>query len=546
MHIVLVSPSSFVKSLPIGLAYLASNLQPEYGDTVEIVDAGALDLDIRQTCDRVLAAKTQVVGISYVTYQAEWCYKLSLLLKEADTNIIIVHGGIHASVLPLEACANGADCVVIGEGEQTFQELINRVRGGQGFEGVAGLCYRKPSSREVITNVPRSLVKNLDTLVPPQWNIFNLSLYHEDIHVVPGRALPIMASRGCAFNCSFCASLWKRKVRYRATDNVIAELANNISRHGIRKYHFYDDNLLINVKFTETLCQRMIDEHLDIEWCCEARVGQINRNPAILNLMRDAGCRGIEIGVESLDQTVLDKINKRQTIGDSLEAFQHLRRSNIKPILLLMTCNVGETIAGHYHQNRRLTQMTGRRAIYWGQYATPFPGSKFFDEARQEGVMLAEHWSDYVTQQMNFIPNSLLNNVPVRNQRRLWPWDKLLFRIELSNALSVQGMSTNTCVTASNVYELIDGERTVQGIADEFIRGHGTLPKITLQEVVKVIITLAQLGLISSAKPNGQTKAYGFIWLLDLAVKQLIHLAGRILLTFKHKARPNMKPKRTR
>lgn len=539
MHVVLVSPASFVKPFPIGLAYLASNLRPEYGDTAEVVDAGALGLDIRQTCDRVLAAKPRVVGISYLTYQAEWCYELSLLLKKVDDNIIIVHGGVHASVLPFEALANGADCVIVGEGEETFRELLDRVRAGQGLEGVAGLCFRKPDSQEWVTTEPRALIKDLDRIAPPRWDIFNLKLYHESIDVVPGLALPIMASRGCAFNCSFCSSFWKRRVRYRTLDNVMAELINNISRHGIRKYHFYDDNILINLNFTEALCRRIITEHLNIEWCCEARVGDIQRNPAILNLMREAGCRGIAIGVESLDQSVLDKINKRQTIDDALGAFQHLRQSGVEPIVLLMTCNVGETIAGHYHQNRRLTQMTGQNIVFWGQYATPFPGSRFFDDAKQEGILLADHWSGYVTHRMNFIPNSLLNDVPVRNRNWLWPWDKLLCRVALRGAHDRKETSTHDGVKATTVYKLINGQRTVRAIADELVRRHGAPPQITLQEVVKVIITLAQLGLISSATPDGQTKPYGLVWLRDFAIALLKQLSRRIKTNFNLKVQSN-------
>jgi hypothetical protein len=181
-------------------------------------------------------------------------------------------------------------------------------------------------------------------------------------------------------------------------------------------------------------------------------------------------------------------------------------------------------------------QMTGRRAVYWGQYATPFPGSQFFNEAKQEGILLPERWSEYVTTNMNFVPKSLLDDVPVRNRICLWPWDKLLCRVELNSALRTQGMLPNTSVTAPKVYELIDGKRTVRAIANEIVRRHGTLPKVTLQEAVKVVITLAQLGLISSAKPNGHTKSYGLRWLCDFAIALLKQLAGRTVTTFNRKA----------
>ena len=150
--------------------------------------------------------------------------------------------------------------------------------------------------------------------------------------------------------------------------------------------------------------------------------------------------------------------------------------------------------------------------------------------------MLADRWSDYVTLQMNFVPNSLLNDVPVRNRRWLWPWDKLLCRVALSGAHRRKDTSTHIGVTAATVYKLIDGKRTVRAIADEFVLRHGTPPKVTLQEVVKVIITLAQLGLISSTAPDGRTKPYGPVWLCDFATALLKQLAGRIKATFSRKA----------
>lgn len=528
MHIVLVSVSSGHQPFPLGLAYLASNLRTEYEDTVEIVDVHALGLTTHQACEKILEAKPSVVGLSYVTYQAKQCYELSRMLKQAKRDITIVHGGIHASVLPIEACANGADCVVIGEGEETFQELIDHLRTGERLDGVAGLCFKKPDSQEVTTNLPRPLINDLDKLAPPRWDAFNLNLYLER-YLKPNRVLPIMGSRGCAFDCSFCASLMKRKVRYRTPDNVVAELTNNISHHGVSKFLFWDDSFLTNTKFAKALCELMIEKQLNIEWSCLSRVDHINRNTDMLDLMREAGCRNIGIGVESLDQSVLDMVNKRQTIGDSFKALKHLRRSGIHPSVLLMTCNVGETIAGHYHQNRRLVKMTGTYCVFWSQFATPFPGSRFFDDAKKEGLVLADSWSSYMTDRMTFVPNSLLNDVPVRNRRFLWPVDRFLCYVALRGRTSrFEDASLDTHVTCAKVYGLIDGKRTVQDIADALVGLNSVSSKVILKDVVKVVITLAQLGLISSAKPGGQTKPYGVVWLVRWVINATNYFVGRV------------------
>jgi len=521
MYIALVSPRSYAESFPLGLASLATNAGLESGDEIEIVDANVLDLSESEVVQYLAPKSPKLVGMSFMTYQAEYCYELTRLIKERFPDALVVHGGIHASWLPGDALDHGADVVVVGEGEHTFAELVACVRAGRPWDDIRGICLR--SNGEVRRNEPRPFIADLDTLNPPDWSMFDIEKYNETIHVVEGQALPIMASRGCAFNCSFCSSLWKRRVRYRKLDAVIAELKRNIERTGIRKYHFYDDDFLIRPRFAREMCQRLIDEKLNIQWCADSRVGDINRNADLLPLLARSGCLGLEIGVESLDDVVLEKINKRQTANDSLVAVRLLKQHGIVPLWLTMTCNTGETIGGHYRQNRALTKMTGRYGVSWGQYATPFPGSKFYDDAPHTGIVFAERWNDYITRNVNYVPNSLLEEVPVRNRPRLTTLDVLLCKFAYREA-----RPRPFGVDFERLYQLVDGGASVRRILDRYAADSAEDDKLAFQEGVKGVIIFAQLGLIRAQGEAGATQPYGLRWLVGFVVTQFKR-AGRRL-----------------
>ena len=526
MHIALVYPRCNAKPFPLGLAYLAANAKLEPGDQIEIVDANVRAMSEQDVVDDLVPKSPQIVGLSFMTYNAEYCYRLSQLLKERLPETLIVHGGIHASWLPEDALDHGADVVVFGEGELTFAELVAKVRGGRPWRKIKGIYYR--SRDQVRGTEQRPFIQDLDTLNTPDWSMLDLAKYDETVHVVEGRALSVMCSRGCAFDCSFCSSLWKRRVRYRTVNSVIAQFKRDIQRTGIRHFHFYDDNLLLRPKFLQELCQRMVDEQLGIKWCAESRVGSINKNRELLPLLVESGCVGLEMGVESLDDVVLKQINKRQTANDSLTAVRLLKRHHVVPMWQTMTFNTGETIAGHYRQNRAMTRMTNWFGVFWGQFATPFPGSRFYHDAPQTGRVFTKRWSDYVTGNVNYIPNSLLDEVPIRNRARLNCLDLLLCRYGYRDARpKPQG------IDYQRLFGLIDGTRTVCEVLDLHAAHFTGQEEAAFQEGAKGILTFAQLGTIRAKGANGHTEPYDLRWSIGAAMTIVRRLNNRLRLMLK-------------
>lgn len=190
-----------------------------------------------------------------------------------------------------------------GEGEQIIVELVNRLSSGQELKGLAGLSYLNKKGRVVI-NAPPPLVENCDVFLPPTINLLINPSRHNHIF---GR---IITSRGCPFNCSFCASrkIWGRRVRYRSIQNVIAEINGLRRKYGITHFFIDDDTFALNRKFVKEFCQEMIKNRFKMTWWRETRVDIINQDLA--KMMAQAGCVRVALGIESDSERVLEKINK--------------------------------------------------------------------------------------------------------------------------------------------------------------------------------------------------------------------------------------------
>ena len=147
-----------------------------------------------------------------------------------------------------------------------------------------------------------------------------------------GPAIPIMASRGCGFDCSFCASkvMWNRKIRWRPIEDVVAEIFIAKAKTGYSSFYFYDDDFLINRKYAEALV-RKLQEVQAIQWVALSSIRSLLRCEDLLPALRKSGCIGFGIGVETADSAVLKRVGKRQKVQDTERALGLLKKSWVPP-----------------------------------------------------------------------------------------------------------------------------------------------------------------------------------------------------------------------
>ncbi|MDO8592367.1 MAG: radical SAM protein [bacterium] len=315
MKIALVRPNykTHLITPPLGLGYISSYLKSK-GWRVTIIDGLNLNLSNDEIAN--LCQDCEVVGITCLSDFYLEAVDLSKKLKQAGK--IVILGGVHPSVLPAESQKeSGADYIVVGEGEVTFEELIRALSLGQNPYSIAGVFSL---SRQTEFK-PRELIVDLDSLPFPDWGQLDPRKYQKAPHgalVKNFPVAPIVSTRGCPYSCKFCASprFWGKRLRFRSPENVIAEIELLVKNFGVKEIHFEDDNLTLRREHAMAICNLIIARGVKISWATPNGIRADKVDEELLRLMKTAGCYYVVFGIESGNQKILENINKKETLAD--------------------------------------------------------------------------------------------------------------------------------------------------------------------------------------------------------------------------------------
>ncbi len=388
LRVCLISPpyASAVKSVvgisspPLGLAYLASMIKDEH--EVKIIDSNVLNYGFEDIKKELKNFGPDIVGITSTTPSIYEAYKVADIAKKVNENCIVVIGGPHVTFLPEEVLmeCKSIDIVVLGEGEETFRELVNAVERGLPLEDVKGITFRK--HEKIVVTKPRPPIKDLDEIPFPSLDILPVEKY--ELQGV--KYMPIMSSRGCPFRCYFCASsrIFGGCWRCRSPKNVVEEIELIHDKFGIRNIEFVDDTFTLSERRVEEICKEILKERLDISWGASSRVDSINRELA--EKMRKAGCWIVYLGIESASQEILNKTGKRITVDQVIKAVKTLKEAGIKVL--------GSFILGFPEETVKTAEQTIALAkkldLDYAQFSilTPYPGTSLYEYAKKNDMLL--------------------------------------------------------------------------------------------------------------------------------------------------------------
>lgn len=367
---------------PLGLAYLAA-VTRERGHEVSIVD---VDLEPEHPLDFGI---WDVVGITSDTPRYPEALKVA---KEAKKEgCIVVMGGYHVTFRDEEALSSGlVDYVVRGEGEEVFPALLEALDGGDP-EDVPGLSFRENGR---LVRTPNALPpQDLDSLPLPARDLLPMAKYRTMLRGRPSTS--VVTSRGCPFNCYFCASsaFGGLKWRPRSPESVADEVELLHREYGYGAVTFMDDNFTLSPKRVSDFIDELDRRGLDIYWYCFSRVDTIVRNPELIRRMAEAGAVEIFLGLESGSQEVLNSYGKRTTVEQEKEAIEILKSCGIRPY--------GSFIIGGIRETREMAERTIALAEELSLDAvqfsilTPYPGTRLFEQATKERRILTYLWRYY-------------------------------------------------------------------------------------------------------------------------------------------------------
>ncbi|MBU0605789.1 MAG: B12-binding domain-containing radical SAM protein [Candidatus Omnitrophica bacterium] len=394
-RVIIVRVESDIVLHPLGTLYMGNELK-KAGYDVRVYNI--FKHEIARTVEAIVEAKPLFAGFSTMTgLQTKYTHQMSEAVRARDKDIKIVWGGVHPTLLP-EDCLkeNCVDIVVMGEGEEIIVALADCLLSGGDLKGVRGIGYK--SAGKLVIDSQRQFIKDLDKY-EPDWSL--LDDFEKCVTTLPDgmRQMDFVASRGCPYNCAFCYNLKfnDRRWRKHSFEYVINKIGYLRREHNIRAIHFHDDNFFVDMERAFRILEAL--KNMDvIATSCMIRLEVISDD--IVNRLRALGVRRIFVGVESGSDRVLKMINKELTRETILEKFRLL--SKFRDISVTAACIIGfptETWDDIYKTidlGVTLSEIFPDVVVTF-QTFIPYPGSRLYEVALENGFSLPRHMSEYDT-----------------------------------------------------------------------------------------------------------------------------------------------------
>lgn len=400
MNILLINPapSGTLKATgvlfpPLGLLYVAA-VAEKVGHHVVV-----RDLTVRREKEEIDFKKYDVVGISTDTTRHRQALRLA---KKAKANgCTVVMGGPHPGYVDEEILlTKKVDFIVRGEGEVTFSELVAALgkKNGQ-FNSIQGISFFL--NGELVRTPPRPFIEDLDSLPLPARHLIHMDAYRRT--KLGGRDItPLVTSRGCPFQCAFCASshFWGTKVRTRSVASVLNEIEEIHHRYHFDAVAFLDDTFNLFPKRVIEICRGIVEKKIDLWWWCLSRIDLLLRNEEMVKEMVGAGAKSVFIGVESSNPETLEALKKGIDVESTVQAVAMLKQNGLQIHASYILGGLHETVKTIHetiHFAKRLDTDVAQFSIL-----TPYPGTAIYQQVKDRIFKWRSPWSFFDMQHLVF------------------------------------------------------------------------------------------------------------------------------------------------
>ncbi|HDQ03885.1 MAG TPA: radical SAM protein [Deltaproteobacteria bacterium] len=430
------------RMVPQGLLSIAAYLMRE-GHEVSVYDCLGPDapFDLDKQVKEISSYKPQVIGFSATTSSFPDAADLAQKVKEQNPGVITVCGGVHVSALEGKLLRDypAFDFLVVGEGELTMAEIIR----GENPAEIQGLIWR--NGEEIIANKPRAKIDDMDSLPFPAYE--KLRGFPHGYHLplfsyirTPGATM--ITSRGCMYQCSYCdRSVFKKGFRYNSAAYIYEHMKYLRKKFGVRHINIYDDLFTANRKRIVELCETLSRFPLGVNFNCAVRVGYTDDE--LLQMLKDAGCLMVSLGIESADPQMLARHKSGVSLDDVRDTVKRIQQAGLRAKGLFMMGLPGETEESIRKTSDFIISL-GLDDMNMAKF-TPFPGAPLWADIRKEGTF-NEDWRLMNCLNFVFVPKGIasqerldqLYNEHVKRfysdnawrrkfRRRLWQHRKSLF-----------------------------------------------------------------------------------------------------------------------
>jgi radical SAM superfamily enzyme YgiQ (UPF0313 family) len=443
MKIVLIRPPAVISdselrpgaSPPLGLAYIAGSLRAASHAVVGIDSVGEA-LDRFTKVDSIPGVRRQglsdeeilarvpkdadVVGFSCM-FSTEWLVTRGLIAKvrEKLPSALLIAGGEHITACPefsMNSCP-ALDCCGLGEGDELFVEFAANARDKSKWKLITGLVFRE--GENIVRNPGRKRVRDVDNFPWPAWELFPIRNYIEAAAmpgVDIGRSMPMMASRGCPFKCTFCSNpqMWGQLWRARKPENVLAEMMYYIKTYNVSNFDFYDLTAIVQKDWTVQMAQLIIKNNLNITWQLPSGTRSEALDSEVVDLLYRSGCRHIIYAPEHGSDHMLELIKKRINKKAMAISVRGAYKANIKTKANFIVGFPDEQLA-HVFSSYLFAIRLAIAGLDDASFFpfSPYPGSALFNRLKDEGHidMSDQYFANLITNPKSFskhIPDWLL------------------------------------------------------------------------------------------------------------------------------------------
>lgn len=387
-RVALIRPGRYPEGLivPLGLLYLAGYLKSKIPDTdIRIVDAAIDNLELNDIVRRIKVFNPEIIGLTGLSVHANCIKETARSIRKILPKAIIIAGGPAATSNCEELLAEQSiDLVVIGEGEETFYEIVKCLQERNNLGLIDGLVYKNQQGR-VIFNKERKVIEDLDRIPYPAYHLisvesfFNSSKRNSQSPIyISKRNMPILTSRGCPYKCIFCHKTLGKTFRPRSPQNVLGEIIWLKQKFNIRELEIIDDIFNFDKQRAKDIMKKIIAANLDLKISFPNGIKYEMIDDELLELFKNAGVYRLAFGIESgnhriqkiIRKTVnLDKmrdiIRKSSKIGFVTSGFFQLGIPSETEKEMLDTINFAVSSSLH-------------TAMF--HLTMPFPGTQIYEE----------------------------------------------------------------------------------------------------------------------------------------------------------------------
>ena len=400
------------QDIPVGLAMIASITKQE-GHQIAFLDLNANRVPLQVAANEIMIDDYDIIGIGGLSSQYKEIKQILPICRQIHPDALIVAGGGFVTYMPdkMLKLRPEIDIIAIGEAEETWADFLRE--GSQGdFSKVKGIAFRGNNGKIIFTE-PRPLIKDMDTLPYPAYELLDLDKYSENYQfclseemLSTKRKIHMITERGCPRQCTFCThngmsrwdqivSIGKEKVRelddefgfqqiarFNSPKFVVKHLKFLTEQYNLGYVFIADENLTSNRKRTIELCNLMIKEGLPnkVKWGTAGDAASVDDD--VIALMKKAGCTFISYGGESASDRVLKyDIQKGTTRKNNQDAVDIMKRQGMEPIMTFMLGNPHEDV----NDILETTDFFIKNNLSCDPFiCTPYPGTKLYLDYEQQ------------------------------------------------------------------------------------------------------------------------------------------------------------------